>query len=154
MPLDRIKEITQGRLRLAAIEQAGFRTVAAVAAAGPHRLQAIPGVGPQTASQVVAAARQLQAAMEQETRVRFDPDARTAEQTQAELLAELYGYETAQVRDLPRRHRTCATLGRSDLDALLAAAAPASSRLRMFFKGSRQKQAAGPRRAGGSGRLS
>ena len=32
--------------------------------------------------------------MEQETRVRFDPDARTTHQ--AELLAELYSYETAK----------------------------------------------------------
>ena len=94
IPLDRIKEITQGRLRLGAIEQAGFRTVGAVAKAGPHRLQAIPGVGPQTASQVVAAARQLQAAMERETRVRFDPDARTP--LQARLLTELHAFETAK----------------------------------------------------------
>ena len=94
IPLDRIKEITQGRLRLAAIEQAGFRTVGEVAKAGPHRLQAIPGVGPQTASQVVAAARQLQGAMERETRVRFDPDARTP--LQARLLAELHAFETAE----------------------------------------------------------
>ena len=118
MPLDRIKEITQGRLRLAAIEQAGFRTVGAVAAAGPHRLQAIPGVGPQTASQVVAAARQLQAAMEQETRVRFDPDARTAHQ--AELLAELHGYETAK-SVIPPQAPDLRPLA-ADLDALLAAA--------------------------------
>jgi hypothetical protein len=136
MPLDRIKEITQGRLRLAAIEQAGFRTVGAVAAAGPHRLQAIPGVGTQTASQVVAAARQLQAAMEQETRVRFDPDARTAHQ--AELLAELHGYETAK-SVIPPQAPDLRPLA-ADLDALLAAAAPAASRLRLFFTGSRKKQ--------------
>ena len=136
MPLDWIKEITQGRLRLAAIEQAGFRTVGAVAASGPHRLQAIPGVGPQTASQVVGAARQLQAAMEQETRVRFDPDARTTHQ--AKLLAELYSYETAK-SVIPPQAPDLRPLA-ADLDALLAAAGPASSRLRMFFTRSRKKQ--------------
>jgi superfamily II DNA or RNA helicase len=138
MPLDRIKEITQGRLRLAAIEQAGFRTVGAVAAAGPYRLQAIQGVGPQTASQVVAAARQLQAAMEQEIRVRFDPDARTAHQ--AGLLAELRGYEAAKSL-IPPQAPDLRPLA-ADLDTLLAAAAPASSRFRMFFTRSNKKQEA------------
>jgi superfamily II DNA or RNA helicase len=136
MPLDRIKEITQGRLRLAAIEQAGFRTVGAVAAAGPHRLQSIQGVGPQTAAQVVAAARQLRTAMEQETRVRFDPDARTAHQ--AGLLAELHGYEIAKSL-IPPQAPDLRPLA-MDLDTLLGTAVPASSRLRMFFTGSRKKQ--------------
>lgn len=136
MPLDRIKEITQGRLRLAAIEQAGFRTVGAVAAAGPYRLQAIQGVGPQTASQVVGAARQLQAAMEQETRVRFDPDARTAHQ--AGLLAQLYAYEIAK-SVVPPQGPDLRPLA-ADLDSLLSVASPASSKFRMFFTGSRRKQ--------------
>jgi hypothetical protein len=136
MPLERIKEVTQGRLRLAAIEQAGFRTVGAVMAAGPHRLQTIQGVGPQTASQVVAAARQLQAAMEQETRVRIDPDARTA--PQAELLAQLSAYEIAKSL-IPPRGPDLRPLA-ADLDSLLSVAAPASSKFRMFFTGSRKKQ--------------
>ena len=48
MPLDRIKDITQGRVRLGAMEKAGYRTVGAVLATPPHLLDAIPGVGPQT----------------------------------------------------------------------------------------------------------
>ena len=136
MPLDRIKEITQGRLRLGAIEQAGFRTVGEVAKAGPHRLQAIPGVGPQTASQVVAAARQLQAAMERETRVRFDPDARTP--LQARLLAELHAFEIAESL-VPPQGPDLRPLA-AELDTFLDAAARTSSRLRMFFTGPGKKQ--------------
>jgi hypothetical protein len=74
LPLARLKETTQGRLRLGLIEAAGYRTVGQAAAAGVIRLQQIQGVGPQTATQVVAAARQLASAMMQSVRLRFDPD--------------------------------------------------------------------------------
>lgn len=138
IPLDRIKEITQGRLRLGAIEQAGFRTVGAVAKAGSHRLQMIPGVGPQTATAVIAAARQLQAAMERETRVRFDPDARTP--LQARLLAELRAFEIAKSL-VPPQGPDLRPLA-AELETFLDAAARTSSRLRMFFAGPGKKQAA------------
>ena len=100
LPLDRIKDMTQGRLRLTAIEQAGYRTVGAVLRLGEYGLQSLHGVGPQTALQVVAAARALQASLEQQTRVRIDPDARTAAQTR--LLAELYDYERAKANVPPQ----------------------------------------------------
>jgi SNF2 family DNA or RNA helicase len=85
---------------------------------------------------VVAAGRQLQAAMEQETRFRFDPDARTARQ--AELLGELRAYESAKTL-VPPQAPDLRPLA-ADLDALLAVAGPTSSRVRMFFTGSRKKQ--------------
>jgi SNF2 family DNA or RNA helicase len=85
---------------------------------------------------VVAAGRQLQAAMEQETRVRIDPDTRTA--AQAELLAELYAYEIAKSL-IPPQGPDLRPLA-ADLDSLLSVAAPASSKFRMFFTGSRKKQ--------------
>src|SRR5580693_758477 len=91
LPLARLKETTQGRLRLRLIEAAGYRTVGQAAAAGVVRLQQIQGVGPQTATQVVAAARQLANAMMQSVRLRFDPDGRPPAQTR--LLAELHAYE-------------------------------------------------------------
>lgn len=134
LPLDRIKDITQGRLRINTIERAGYRTVDDVLRAGRH-LENIPGVGPETASKAVAAARQLLAALTEETRVRFDPDDRTA--GQARLLAALRDYEQAK-RDVPVPIRGLDALA-ADLDGTVTAAAPAASKLRMFFTGSGTK---------------
>lgn len=138
MPLARIKETTQGRLRLGAIENAGYGTVGAAAAAGHWRLQEIPGVGPHTASQVIAAARQLQAAMVQDVKVRFDPDTRSRLQTA--LLGELHAYELAQRSVAPLSGGLEALA--AELDSVLASAARGSSRLRMFFAGRRTKEEA------------
>jgi hypothetical protein len=126
MPLTRIKETTQGRLRLGPLEKAGYRTVGAAAAAGTWRLQEIPGIGPHTAAQVIGAARQLQAAMVQDVRVRFDPDSRTP--LQAELLGELHAYDVAQRSVAPLSGELSALA--AELDAVLGEAARASSRLR------------------------
>ncbi|HEX7164494.1 MAG TPA: DEAD/DEAH box helicase [Trebonia sp.] len=134
LPLDRIKDITQGRLRINTIERAGYQTVGDVLGAG-RRLEYISGVGPETAGKAVAAARQLLAALTEETRVRFDPDDRTA--GQARLLAALRDYEQAK-RDVPEPIRGLDALA-ADLDAAVAAAAPAASKLRMFFAGSGTK---------------
>jgi SNF2 family DNA or RNA helicase len=135
MPLTRIRETTQGRLRLTAIEKAGYSSVGAVAAAGQYQLQSVPGVGPQTATQVIAAARQLQSVMEQEARIRFDPDARTKLQTA--LLGELRAYETAKAL-VSRREPDLKRLA-VDLDSVLDGAGRASSRFKMFFSLPRKK---------------
>ena len=55
---------------------------------GVAGLQQIPGVGPQTATQVIAAARQLSSAMMQRVRLRFDPDARPSAAGQATSRAQ------------------------------------------------------------------
>ena len=134
LPLDRIKDITQGRLRINTIERAGYRTVGDVLRAG-RRLENIPGVGPETASKAVAAARQLHAALSEETRVRFDPDDRT--DGQARLLAALRDYEQAK-RDVPVPIQGLDALA-ADLDSAVVAAVPAASKLRMLFRGSGTK---------------
>ncbi|MGH3189858.1 MAG: DEAD/DEAH box helicase [Streptosporangiaceae bacterium] len=138
LPLARLKETTQGRLRLGLIEAAGYRTVGQAAAAGVVRLQQIQGVGPQTANQVVAAASQLAIAMMQSVRLRFDPDTRPM--TQTRLLAELRAYGLA---------RQAASPGQDNLDdaaaaleAVLTGSRRAASRLRMFFSGSRKREEA------------
>src|SRR6185437_9916998 len=100
MPLERIKDVTHGRLMLTAIENAGFRTVGSVLTAGQSALDTVPGVGPQTAAQVVAAARQIAAALAGTVTVRIDPDRRTA--PQASLLGALHAYERAQANVPPR----------------------------------------------------
>ena len=138
LPLARLKETTQGRLRLGAIEAAGYRTVGQAGAAGVAGLQQIPGVGPQTATQVIAAARQLSSAMMQRVRLRFDPDARPP--LQARLLAELHRYGVARQAASPGRENLDEMA--TALDAVLAGSRRAVSRLRMFFSGSRKRDEA------------
>ena len=138
MPVDRIKDVTQGRLQLSAIEKAGFRSVGAVLTAGPSALDTVPGVGPQTAAHVTAAARQLESALTDEVQVRLDPDNRTLRQ--AELLEALRNYEQA-LAFVPPRAPDLTPLA-AELDSLLAVAAPAGSRLRMLFTGSAKKDSA------------
>lgn len=136
LPIDKIKEVTQGRLRLNALEQAGYRSIGAVLRAGPTALQSVHGVGPTSAAQVIAAARNLQATLEQQARVRLDPDARTPAQTQ--LLSKLYAYEQAKA-NVPPQAPDYARLA-DDLDALAEKAKPTGSRLRLFFTGSARKR--------------
>jgi hypothetical protein len=136
LPLDKIKEGTQGRLRLTAIEHAGYRTVGAVLRLGEYGLQSLHGVGPQTAVQVVAAARALQASLEEQIRVRFDPDARTAAQTT--LLAGLYAFERAKA-NVPPQAPDYSRL-QADLEVLAGTARPTGSRLRMLVTGSTRKR--------------
>ena len=131
IPISRLKEITEGRLRLGAIENAGFRTVSAVMAAGRHRLEQLPGVGPQTSVQVIAAARQLEATMERNVRVRFDPDGRPALQT--DLLVALQAYEAVDQAVAPLRPQLTELTRR--LDQALDVAALTSSRFKILFTG-------------------
>jgi hypothetical protein len=138
MPLERIKDVTHGRLMLSALEKAGFRTVGSVLTAGPSALDTVPGVGPQTAAQVVAAARQIAAALAGTVTVRIDPDKRTI--PLASLLGALHAYERAQANVPPRAPDP--GLLKGELDTALAPARPAGSRLRMFFSGAGRKQGA------------
>jgi len=136
LPLERLKQTTQGRLRLGVIESAGYRTVGQAAAAGVHGLQQIPGVGPQTATQIIAAARQLYSAMMQSVRLRLDPDTRPP--VQAKLLAELHAYGVARQAVSPYTDE----LGHlaTQLDGVLTEASRAASRLKMFFSGRRKRE--------------
>ena len=133
LPIDRLKEITQGRLRFSAVENAGYRTVGQVLLAGPGRLEQIPGVGPQTAAQIIAAARQMRTALEEKTRVRIDPDDRNP--TQTALVTALRTYEVAKSAQAP-------DLGplAEQVRACLEPAALAASRMRMFFTWSGRKK--------------
>jgi SNF2 family DNA or RNA helicase len=138
LPLARLRETTQGRLRLGAIERAGYRNVAQAAAAGRYRLEAIPGVGPQTAAQVIAAASQLRVAMSQGARLRFDAAKRPPLHTK--LLDELWALQVAR-RVVGPISTDFTELG-AELDAVLVGASRAASRWKMFFSGrSRREQA-------------
>ncbi|MFA1539110.1 DEAD/DEAH box helicase [Actinomadura monticuli] len=76
IPLTRLKDVTDGRLRLGPLEEAGFASVADVLVATPYRLQLLPGIGPQTARQLHAAAASLAEAAERSATVRVDVERR------------------------------------------------------------------------------
>jgi SNF2-related domain len=94
MPVDRLRDLIRGKVTFAPLIDAGLETVGAVLAAGPEALRRIPGVRRKTARRVMAAAAQLRESVSGATRVRIDPDARTAEQTA--LIAALRRYERAR----------------------------------------------------------
>ncbi len=136
MPLDALKTASEGRLRLGAVEAAGLRTVAAVQAAGRYRLESIPGVGAKTSTQVLAAARQVEAALRNVTRVRFDVDGRPQQQT--ELLSALSEFEAAHRLIDPLRQRLEAVV--EVIDSHLESARLETRRVRRFFSGRQRKQ--------------
>lgn len=59
VPVDRIREVSTGRLRVGLVEAAGFRTVAQVLGATTPELDAVAGVGPKTARLLRDAAQQI-----------------------------------------------------------------------------------------------
>ncbi|MCB1007026.1 MAG: DEAD/DEAH box helicase, partial [Acidimicrobiales bacterium] len=92
LPLGRLGETAKG-LRLGALQQHGYATVAQILVATTWQLQSVPGVGDTTASQVLAAARQVQAAAESSVRLHFDLITRDAAQTS--MLGQLRRYDLA-----------------------------------------------------------
>jgi transposase len=58
MSVDRLKEATRQRLRIAPLTDARIRTVAQLLARGSS-IQALPGIGPTTATRMLGAARTL-----------------------------------------------------------------------------------------------
>ncbi len=129
IPASRLKDVTEGRLRIGAIEQAGFTTVGQVHGASRYELRQIPGVGAQTADQALAAAGQIAHAVRDTVTVRIavesPDDATTALVTALYRLVEA-GPDVRRAVDGAR--------GLAErLDPLLATAAPARGRLRMVF---------------------
>ncbi|MGV9564335.1 DEAD/DEAH box helicase [Streptomyces sp. NPDC003480] len=138
IPVARLKDATEGRLRIAAIEAAGFASVRSVHEAGRYELRQVPGVGQQTADRALAAARQIAAAVEETVTVRLDvdrPDPRTTA-----LLAALHPLVEAG----PELHRAVDAAARLDerLGTLLPAARTAGARLRLALLGRRRRQEA------------
>ncbi|MEU3774796.1 DEAD/DEAH box helicase [Streptomyces sp. NPDC032472] len=125
IPTARLKDVTEGRLRVAVIEAAGFDTVQKVLDAGPHRLRRLPGVGRQTADQALAAARQLAEAVGETVAVHLDVD-RPEPGTTALVIALHLLVEAG-----PDARRAVAAAAELDagLGPLLADAAPAAGRL-------------------------
>ncbi|WNI21157.1 DEAD/DEAH box helicase [Streptomyces sp. ITFR-16] len=129
IPVARLKDVTEGRLRLGAVEQAGFTTVGQVYGTSRYELRQIPGVGAQTADQTLAAAGQIAHAVRDTVALRIDVD--TPDGPTTALVTALYrlveaGPDVRRAVDGARR-----LTGR--LEPLLETAGPARGRLRMLF---------------------
>lgn len=138
IPVSRLKDVTEGRLRLGALETAGFASVRAVYEAGRYELRQLPGVGAQTADRALAAARQLARAVEETVSVRIDVD-RPEPRTTALVIALRTLVEAG-----PELRRALAAAARLDerLGELLPRARPAGGRLRMALAGRERRQSA------------
>ncbi|MFJ3086109.1 DEAD/DEAH box helicase [Streptomyces sp. NPDC086838] len=135
IPVARLKDVTEGRLRLGAIEQAGLTTVGQVYGAGRYELRQIPGVGAQTADQALAAAGQIAHAVRDTVALRIDVD------TQDEAVTALLGalYRLVEAGPDVRRAVDGARALAERLEPLITAAGPARGRLRMLLTGRRAR---------------
>ncbi|WP_210585627.1 DEAD/DEAH box helicase [Streptomyces sp. GESEQ-35] len=138
IPVARLRDVTEGRLRLGEVEKGGFRTVREVLDAGPYRLRQIPGVGQQTAAQTVAAARQIAEAVRDTVAVHIDVD-RPEPRTTA-LVAALH--VLVEAGPDARRAVDAAAALVERLGPLVTEARPASGRLRMLVAGKSRRERA------------
>ncbi|MEO3823410.1 SNF2-related protein [Actinomadura sp. B10D3] len=129
IPLARLKDVTEGRLRLGPLEDAGYATVADVLDATPYRLQLLPGIGPQTARQLHAAAESLREAAERSASVRVDVDRR--DETMTPIVTALHRLVNAGP-ELPRA-RAAADGVDERFGPLVRDARPAGSWWRRIF---------------------
>ncbi|MCF1600399.1 DEAD/DEAH box helicase [Streptomyces muensis] len=138
IPVARLKDVTEGRLRLGEVEKGGFRTVGQVLDAGPYRLRQLPGVGQQTAEQAVAAARRIADAVRDTIAVHIDVD-RPQPRTTALVMALGVLVEAGPEA---RRALDAAGVLTRRLGPLLAEAGPVAGRLRMLFAGQAKRERA------------
>ncbi|MFF5298526.1 DEAD/DEAH box helicase [Streptomyces sp. NPDC013161] len=138
IPVARLKDVTEGRLRLGAVEAAGLTSVRAVHEASRYELRQLPGVGQQTADRALAAARQIARAVAETVSVRIDVD-HPEPRTTALVIALQRLVEAG-----PELRRALDAANRLDerLGALLPVARPASSRLLMALAGRRRRESA------------
>jgi superfamily II DNA or RNA helicase len=127
MPVDRLRDLMPGKVTFAPLLDAGLDTVGQVLAAGSEALRRVPRVRRRTARRLIAAAAQMRESVENVTRVRIDPDARTPEQTV--LIAALRRFERARsALKGPDLSPLSSEIGRR-----LDPAARGASRARMLF---------------------
>ncbi|MER7835520.1 DEAD/DEAH box helicase [Streptomyces sp. NPDC096040] len=135
IPVARLQDVTEGRLRLGHVERSGLRTVGDVLAAGAYGLRQLPGVGQRTVDQMLGAARSLSDAVHETVAVHIDMD-RPEPDTTA-LVTALHTLVEAgpdAVRAVGR-----ATDASKRLEPLLADARPVAGRLRMLLAGREKK---------------
>ncbi|MFF4112562.1 DEAD/DEAH box helicase [Streptomyces sp. NPDC001714] len=135
IPVARLQDVTEGRLRLGGVEQSGLRTVGAVLEAGPYRLRQIPGVGQRTVDQMLAAARRLSDAVHETVAVHIDVDRPEPGITALVMALQVLVEAGPQARRAVDRAGALA----QRLEPLLADARPAAGRLRMLLAGRERK---------------
>lgn len=135
IPVARLQDVTEGRLRLGSVEKSGLRTVGSVLDAGAYRLRQIPGVGQRTADQMLAAARRLSDAVHETVAVHIDVDRQDAQTTA--LVVALHVLVEAGPEARRAVDRAAALSER--LEPLLVLARPAAARLRMLLAGREKK---------------
>ncbi|WP_007025320.1 DEAD/DEAH box helicase [Saccharomonospora iraqiensis] len=137
-PVGELRALLGKGVRLGALEDAGYRTVAEILGTTPARLRTVPGIGPQSAEQVSSAAQWLADELRRETRIRLDPDRQEPGQTQ--LLALLAAVRHAD----SARASLSAPLKRfkRETTQLVRQAEPAGSRVGLFFRGRATKRTA------------
>ncbi|QOV35861.1 DEAD/DEAH box helicase [Streptomyces ferrugineus] len=138
IPVARLRDLTEGRLRLGEVEKGGFRTVGQVLDAGSYRLRQLPGVGQQTADQTVAAARRIADAVRDTIAVHIDVD-RPEPRTTALVVALNVLVEAG-----PEARRAVDAAGAltKRLGPPLDDAAPTAGRLRMLLAGRDKRERA------------
>lgn len=138
IPVARLRDVTDGRLRLGPIESR-YATVDQLQRVSVGQLMAIPGVGETTATQVVAAARSVSRTVEEGFRLRIDLD--PSDGTVTNLLRATWYYDAvdracAAARDI-------AVQASTELDQLAVDAKPAGyGRLRSLFTSRAKKDKA------------
>jgi hypothetical protein len=135
IPVARLQDVTEGRLRLGNVETSGLDTVGRVLEAGPYRLRQIPGVGQRTVDQVLAAARRLSEAVHETVAVHIDVD-RPQPSTTALVMALHVLVEAGP--DARRAVDRAAALSER-LAPLLVDAKPAAGRFRLLSVGREKK---------------
>ncbi len=140
VPLNRLREVTGERVRIGPLEKAGFRSVLDVldtldagpagAAAGPRACR-VDGVGERSMTQIVAAARQLAAAVEDGIRFRIDLEPDNPDSTGlVAVLRHLDSLERALGR-APRPSRSRPDGAAADADARVDGATALAAELRL-----------------------
>ncbi|MFC8718577.1 DEAD/DEAH box helicase [Kitasatospora sp. NPDC057198] len=138
IPVERLKDVTGGRLQLGTLRAVGYTTVAAVHDATRQDLLRIPGIAGPTAAHLLGAAGQIAAAVEEGTAVRLDPAHPDAEATA--LVAALHRLVLAG----PAARRAAAEAAALDARyaAPLAEAKYARGRLRGLLAGAEKRERA------------
>ena len=138
IPVSRLKDVTEGRLRVGALEAAGYSNVHQVLGASVHTLRLLPGIAESTAQQTVAAAARIAEAVRQTVAVRIDIDQQDEQNTA--LVSAVHRLVVAGPQ--ARRAREAAERLDAELTVLLDAAAPARGSVRALLAGRRRREEA------------
>ncbi|MCK9925858.1 DEAD/DEAH box helicase [Frankia sp. Mgl5] len=134
MPVARLREVTGERVRLGPLETAGFHSVQDVLNvfdAGPAPAPRVAGLGERSVTQIVAAARQLAAAVEDSIRIRIELD--PANPYSTDLLVALHRLDRVEHTLAQARAGDAVAVLAEELPARIHEAAPARGRLRNLF---------------------